>query len=280
MKKHLIYTSLLSISLSVAANFAQAQTPPNPPPSSRIENASTANLRAEENVLYHVAKARIDMTNQHNDMATKELDLAISELANVPADSKMQIQVISFDYGKKLITKSISIPIIGNKTTLESIKNNMQGIVEGDNNITNAKVEYISFNTKKKDIEKDLVEAKKAVDNNKTTIADFNLVQWRTRIIDKINKNIPYLEKTGANIVLARVMLQQKNYDSARSAVDEAKDALKNYLDTVQDAEQKKQFGLIEDDLKNISKEIDRKDPSLIEKIDNTLDKWWKKVTA
>jgi hypothetical protein len=283
VRKELFYTTILAaIAMVSSGNPAYSQTPPTiDNPTAMTIDKVESELRPEERVLDHVARARIALTNANTAEATKELDMAIAELGNVKEDNKnMQIQVISFDYGKTLITKSISIPITGSKATFDSIMSNIKSIDMGNNSITSSKVEYILFNSSRKDLEKDLKDAKQAVASNNSTLGDFNLVQWRARGVSKKNKDIPYLEKTGANIALARVMLQQKYYDAARSAVDEAESSLKEYRSTLKDANQKKQFGLMDDDLKAISKEIKKKDPSLIEKLDNSLDKWWQKVNS
>ncbi len=283
MKKELIYTTILTIALSTTNghNFANAQTDIETAPiitDRDVTESKGYEFSSQENILENIGMARVNLYHNKNQMAENNLDKAISELENISADSQnIPVQVVSFDYGNQLIKKNISIPV-GRKITFDSMKQTIEAAIEKDTKINTAKVEYITFNSKKAEMEKDLKDAKEALQKNKNAMADFNLVQWQTRIVDKKSKDVPYLEKIAANIVLSRVMLQQKHYDAARSAVDNAKDTLKIYRLSLKDNEQKKQFGFIEDDLSNVSKDINKKDPNMIEKIDQTLDKWWQKI--
>jgi hypothetical protein len=280
MKKGFLYTSILTVSFCIyGVNYIYASTPPNTVTQEVKKEPILKNylfLSPEEAVLYHVANARVYLTNGNNKMAKKEVDMAIDSFVDVKQEPNT-IQVISFDYGKGAEVKEFSIPIIGSQATNITLNGNIESFIRKGTSIDNARIEYLTFSVWDKNT--NLIEARDSILSNNIKEAELNLKMWEEKSFSKKKGDIPNLENARANIALARVMIQRDNYSAAKTAVAEASNALRTYMNTTTDKDTIREYDLMASELEDIIKDIDENIPTRLKQIDNKLEEWWEKMS-
>ena len=146
--------------------------------------------------------------------------------------------------------------------------------------VTDAEIVYLTLDLSGDSVNRHLNEAINAVDQREINVAQDHLEDLMDDVIT-VDKSVDVpLDKAQDNIALARSFIAAKNYDGARYALKHADDALDAMERDDRYDPYKKSLATMRHEVNGLEKQVAKKDPTLLNKVDAKMAKWAKELKS
>ncbi len=142
--------------------------------------------------------------------------------------------------------------------------------------VTDADIVYLTLDLSGDTVEKHLTAAETAIAANDLKLADKHLAQLVEAIVTVDSKASMPNVKAQDNIALARNFIAGKNYDGAAYALKHADNALDEMQKDSNNKARLNDIATMRKDVNELQGYIAKKDPTMIQKADAKINKWWK----
>lgn len=146
---------------------------------------------------------------------------------------------------------------------------------QNDLAVTDASIVYLSLDLTDGRAETFLDDARTAIDANDLKKADTALARLTNAVVSVESRSPVPHDKARDNLSLARQFIEGKNYDGARYALGHADEALNEMQNNDIYASQRTAIIAMRKDMIDLQDKITRKDPTVLEKADRQIQKWW-----
>ncbi len=232
----------------------------------------------------HVNYARVAMATKKSELAKQHLTQARNMVTLIKGATAEQRRITSVESGRIVYAydtehKYHYFPIQTGPVQVKEISN---GPIWAKNDlaVTDADIVYLTLDLTDDKAETYLGAAEAAITANDLKEADNQLAKLTEAVVTVDSKISVPNDKARDNLALARSFIASKNYDGARYALKHADDA----LDEMQKDEAYKTHHpdilVMRKDVSDLQGFITAKDPTMIEKADSKLDKWWKELKS
>lgn len=235
---------------------------------------------AASNFVEHVNYARVSLAMKNVDLAkqhitqARNMALLVNGLAVEQRHvTKVESGRITYHYDTEY--KYHYFPV---RTGPVQMKEISSGSSWSENNlaVTDADIVYLTVNLSGDQTEAFLNKAEAAIAASDLKEADNQLAKLTDSVVTVDSKASMPADKAKDNIALARNFLAGKNYDGARFALSHADSALDEMQRNDIYANRKVDIIAMRKDVADLQSYITKKDPSMMEKADAKLEKWWK----
>jgi hypothetical protein len=265
-------------SLSIAANSITSQTmkTAGTPVSATAINDPRI---AAGNFVEHVNYARVALAMKNADLATQHIAQARSMMTIIDGATVEQRRITDVGSGRiayqyETTYKYHYFPI---QTGLMQVKEISNGPVWAANDlaVTDADIVYLTLDLTDNKAEKYLQSAVTTIAANDLIEAYIQLAMLIDAVVTVDSKISVPSDKARDNIALARNFIAGKNYDGARYALKHGDDALDEMQRNDAYKAHYKDIISMRKDISELQTFITKKDPTMIEKADKKLGKWW-----
>ncbi len=142
--------------------------------------------------------------------------------------------------------------------------------------VTDADIVYLTLDLTDNKAETFLSATEAAIAANDLKEADNQLAKLTDAVVTIDSKISVPSDKAHDNIGLARNFIAAKNYDGARYALKHADNALDEMEQSDSYKARRPEVIVMRKDVNYLQDVVTKKDPTLIEKADHKMDKWWK----
>lgn len=236
-----------------------------------------AHLSGGEKLIDYITRARISIFHKKKAEAERILASAIADIHSLDKENEL-MKVIILEYGDSLLPKDLILPLKREDITLDSLKQTMYPVRKRKTKIYQAKIQLIHIDADNaKVILQRLGRIKGYVEKDNNYLADFLLGRLQSKIVQGMKgHDLDDIQLARDNIVLARALIEDRQYDAANNAIEYTKG---EFLD-----EDGKLHGNkmeeARDQLSLVSEEIKRRNPKLIKKIDMSLKRSWEGLST
>ncbi len=266
------------------------------------ESTSAQYLTSKERLLDNLAHTNVAIQKGDKEGAKGRLDQAMKQAKNIKPEIKQECKmdanglclkdmvnldksrqgmpVIDVEYKDGKATANLLIPVKDHQVTAESIDRSIKSAISDKAEITDAKLAYVAPTINKEALVENLQEAKQELNGNDAASASKTLEKAQDILVVEDAASAPPIQNAKDNIALARTMIGKEAFDSAGAAVKEADESLNKMEKKSVTAEQKQKVQKARAELASISEVIKRKDPSLLDKTDDRLKKWWEELST
>lgn len=243
-------------------------------------------VKANKGFLAALYNAQIGLHKENKAESSKYLDEALgyvdglrSSTKNIQNADKVQYgnrRAVELQFGSVILPETAVMPVFDNKMTVESLKDDLKidGVERGT--IRDAEVKYLRFDVDKQDIREQLLEAKKEVGKGDFTGAAVDVRQIQRDMLEDNEDSVSARVRALDHITLTRYLVSMAEYDAARESLKSAEDALGDLKDETED---RVVISRIKGEVKGLEQTIAKRDPSLMDKIDKTLGKWFDELS-
>lgn len=144
--------------------------------------------------------------------------------------------------------------------------------------VTDADIVYLTLDLTGDKVTTHLAEAEKAITAGDMKLADKHLAELVEATVTVDSKVAMPSVKAHDNIALARNFIAGKNYEGASYALKHADDALDEMQKNEADKARITEITMMRKDVKNLQEYVAKKDPTMIQKSNAKMDKWWKEL--
>ena len=289
-KQYLLMTTILSTSIllgSMAPSFAADTITTNTVTTSNapISKEALADPRvAAERFVAHVNYARVALAMKNGELARQHITQArnmVTIITNATPEQRRISDVaagrVNYDYDLK--HKYNYFPIEAGRVEVKQVSD---GPIWAKNSlaVSDAEVVSLSLDLTNDKAENYLSRADADIVASKYMEAEAELGELTDAVVTIDSKVSIPLDKARDNIGIAQAFIQAKNYDGARYALTHADEA----LDAMQkDEAYKEHFTDIiamRKEVKDMRDVTTKKDPTTVQKVSASIDKWSKELTA
>lgn len=282
--KTLLITSMLSSAIILpayaadsitAATIKQANLP--------ISNAEIADPRVGASAfIEHVNYARVALAMKNTDLAKQHIIEARNVAAFIKDTPTEKLRITEVQSGRVIYQyeteyKYHYFPINAGPVQVKTIDN---GALWAKNSlaVSDADIVYLSLDLTGNKVESYLTASEKAITAGNLKEAGNQLAKL-TEVVVTVNSetSVPS-DKAHDNIALARNFLAGKNYNGANYALKHADEALDEMLKADAYKEHREEIVAMRKDVSDLQSYIAKKDPTMIQKADAKMDKWWKEL--
>lgn len=286
--RNLLLTTILSTSLvlgfspyAMAADSITAGTVKTA--ASPISKEAMSNPRvAAGSFVEHVNYARVALAMKNTDLAKQHITQARNMMTLIKGATTEQRTITEMESGRIVYQYDTEyqyhyFPI---QTGPVQVKQMSNGPIWAKNDlaVTDADIVYLTLDLTGDKAETYLNDADAAIAAKDLKEADNVLAKLTDKVVTVDSKTSVPSVKARDNIALARNFIAGKNYDGASYALKHADEALDEMQ---QDADNKIRIDSItamRKDVSNLQATITKKDPTMIQRADAKLDKWYKEL--
>jgi hypothetical protein len=285
--KTLLITTVLSTGLIVntpaafAADSITAGTVKTA--SAPITKAEVADPRlAASGFVEHVNFARVALAMKNTDLAKQHITQAHNMIALIKNSAIEQRRVTEVESGRVVYQydteyKYHYFPIQTGPVQVKQVDNGPVWAVN-DLAVTDADIVYLTLDLTGDKAENYLNDAEKSIAAADLKDADNQLAKLTDSVVSVSDKiSVPSI-KAQDNIALARNFFASKNYDGAGYALKHADEALDEMQNSGNYKSHQSEIISMRKEIADLRNGISKKDPSIIDKANIKLDKWWKEV--
>lgn len=238
---------------------------------------------AAERFIEHVNYARVAIALKDSAMAKQHIAEAremVAVLKNIKVEerriTKIQSGRIVYEYETNVknhyfpIEKLDAGPVEVKKVDNGPVWANAKGIA-----VTDAEMVYLSLDLSNDKAEKGLEDAWIELERNDASKAQYALEKMIGTIVSVDTTIDLPLDKAIDNIALTRSFIAAKNYDGARFSLKHADKALETLEKDARYSARKNAMTTYRKEVADLQNTLKSKDPTVFEKADITLDKWW-----
>lgn len=252
---------------------------------SPITKAEMADPRvAATGFVEHVNFARVALAMKNTTLAQQHIAQArtmVLVIKNATAEQRVIRQVESGRIVYKYDTeyKYHYFPIQTGPVQVKTMDN---GPVWATNDlaVTDADIVYLTLDLTGDKAETHINEAEAAITANNLKLADDHLAQLTEAVVMVDSKVAMPSVKAHDNIALARNFIAGKNYEGASFALKHADDALDEMQKDDNNKARLADITAMRKDVSNLQETIAKKDPTMIQKANAKMDKWWKDLNS
>lgn len=235
---------------------------------------------AAERLLQHVNYARISLAMKNLSQAKSHINEArslVAVLKNASAEDRKVTRVESgrLIYKNEPKWRNYYFPI---ETGPIDVKKVSTGPFWAENKgaaVTDAEIVYLTLNLNGDRAETALGQAVAHIDKGDYPAAQSALASLiEDTVIEEKTADLP-IEKARDNLALARSFIARRNYEGARFALGHAKDALDEMDKDERYRGRKDRLTAMRGEVYRMQQDISRNDPTLIERADAIIQKWW-----
>lgn len=228
----------------------------------------------------HVNYIRVALAMKNTDLAKQHITQArnmVAVIKNATVEQRRITEVesgrIVYQYDTKY--KYHYFPI---QTGPVQVKQMDNGPVWATNDlaVTDADIVYLTLDLTGNKAEIHLGEAEAAIAAGDLKLADNHLAQLTDAVVTVDNKIPMPSVKAHDNIALARNFIAGKNYEGASYALKHADEALDEMQKDNNNKARRDSIVVMRKDVSNLQDYIAKKDPTMIQKANAKMDKWWK----
>jgi hypothetical protein len=144
--------------------------------------------------------------------------------------------------------------------------------------VTDADIVYLTLDLTGNDAQEYLNKADSEITQNNLKNADKQLAQLTDKVVMVDSQESVPSDKARDNIALARDFIAGKNYAGASFALSHADDALDEMQRSDGYEMERDSIIAMRSDVKDLQGYITKKDPSMIQKADAKMKKWWEEL--
>lgn len=284
--KILLITTILSSAIILPAYAADSITTATVKQASLpISNAEIADPRvAASTFVEHVNYARVALAMKNTDLAKQHIIEARNVAAFVKDTPTEKLRITEVQSGRIIYQyeteyKYHYFPINTGPVQVKKIDN---GSMWAKNSlaVTDADIVYLSLDLTGNKVEAYLTASEAAITAGNLKEADKQLAKLTDAVVSVDSKASVPSDKAHDNIALARNFLAEKNYDGASYALKHADEALDEMLKADAYKEHRTEIVSMRKDVSDLQSYIAKKDPTMIQKADAKMDKWWKDLKS
>lgn len=234
---------------------------------------------AAQSLVEHVNHARVAMALKNSDLAKKHITQAQNMVTLITGATAEKQRITEIESGRIVYQyeteyKYHYFPI---QTGLVEIKQIDDGPAwtKSDLAVTDADIVYLTVDLTDNKAATYLKDAETAILKGNLREADNQLARMVENVVKVDSRvSVPH-EKARDNIALSRRFVAGKNYDGARNALNHADDALDEMQNSEGYKSRRKDIIAMRQEVNDIQQIIGRRDPSILEKLDNKMETWW-----
>jgi hypothetical protein len=250
-----------------------------------ISNAAIADPRvAATSFVEHVNYARVALAMRNIPMAQQHITQAQSMITLIKGIAPEQRRIQSVQSGRIVYEydtphKYHYFPV---QTGPVQVKKMDNGMIWSKNSlaVADADIVYLSLDLRGDQAETYLADAAAAITAKDFKGADSKLAALTEAVVTVDSKVTVPSDKARDNIALARNFIAGKNYDGARFALKHADEALNEMQTDDRFIGRRPMLTAMSKDISELQDYIGRNDPTMIEKADKKIDKWWNELSA
>ncbi len=237
---------------------------------------------AATSFIEHVNFARVALAMKNADLANRHIAQAESLVAVIKNSTAEQRKITEVETGRVIYQydtdyKYHYFPI---EAGLAEVKQMSNGPIwaKDDLAVTDADIVYLTLDLTGNKTENYLNEAKKAIISSNLKDADNQLAKLTDDVI-KVSDEIALPNVVAHdNIALARSFIAAKNYSGASYALKHADEALDKMENNPEYKSHNAEIISMRKDVSELQANIAKKNPTLINKANAKMDKWWKEL--
>lgn len=284
----LLLTTILSTALTIGGiSFSEAAdsitTSTAKTASEPMSNAEIADPRvAAAGFVEHINYARVALAMKNKELAKKHIIQARNMAAMITNASVEKRRVTELESGRIVYQydteyKYHYFPITTGPVQVKEMSN---GPVWAKNDlaVTDADIVYLTLDLSGDKVNGYLNDADAAIANNNLKEADSQLARLTDAVVEVDSRVSVPADKAHDNIALARNFIAGKNYAGASFALNHADDALDEMEKSDAYKERRVNITAMRKDVSDLQATITKKDPTMIQKADAKMDKWWKEL--
>jgi hypothetical protein len=230
----------------------------------------------------HVNFARVALAMKNTDLARQHITQARNMVTVIKSATVEQRVITEVESGRIVYQydteyKYHYFPI---QTGPVQVKTVDSGPVWATNDlaVTDADIVYLTLDLTGDKAEIHLGEAEAALTVNDLKLADEHLAQLTEAVVTVDSKIAMPSVKAHDNIALARNFIAGRNYEGAHYALKHADDALNEMQKDNNNKARLADLTAMRQDVRNLQEYIAKKDPTMIQKANAKMDKWWKEL--
>lgn len=230
----------------------------------------------------HINYARVALAMKNVDLAKQHLSQARSMVMLIKGAPSGQWHVTEVGSGRIVYEydtehKYHYFPLQTGPVQVKQVDN---GPIWAKNDlaVVDADIVYLSLNLTGDKAEKYLKATETAIAEGKLKEADKQLAKLTEEVVTVDSTVSVPNDKARDNLALARNFIAGKNYDGARYALKHADEALDEMQKNSSYKARHPDITAMRKDLSELQGYITKKDPTMIQKADAKLDKWWKEL--
>lgn len=234
---------------------------------------------AAQRFVEHVNYARVALAMKDNALAQSHIGQARNMLAVVKAANADQRRVqrletgrVTYDY--KTSNKYYYYPFGSGPVQVKTLKSGPFWAKKGIA-VTDAEVVYLSLDLSDDDAAEYLNKAEAAIQKGDISEADEQLADLTDDVVEVDDTVVTPSVKARDNIALARYFVAARNYDGARYALRHADDALDAMEGDDRYQADRAAITAMRKDVNALEASVEKNDPTLLDKADKKLEKWW-----
>lgn len=279
-KKLLMLTTIFTISgashLAIAANNVTDQIAKQPSAAISSHTENVAFEYSARKILGYASEARVALDNKQNDIATAYIDNAVNEMDKV-RNTQNFLETVGIQFGRVYYGKNNSyyIPVADDSYAVRTYTKGPFWSANKTTAVRDVGVITVDISINPEKATEHLQEAKAKIEANDVTAASKELKNLLDESIRETTKVTEPLITSEDNIYLTRILIRQQNYDGARFTLKHAKAALKDYEATIKVPAHRAGINSLHKEIDNLDNTIKQKDPTLLQKSTDTVDKLW-----
>ena len=288
MKTTLLLTTILGTGLtlgytlssfsadSITAGTIKTATAP-------ISNEAISDPKvAAASFVEHINFARVALAMKNTDLAKQHITQARNMETIVKGATAEQMHITGIESGRTVYEYNTQykyhyFPIETGPVQVKQIDN---GSIWAKNSlaVTDADIVYLSLDLTGNKADTFLNAAETAIAANNLTEADNQLAKLTDAVVTVDSKASVPSDKAHDNIALARNFIAEKNYEGASYALKHADEALDEMQKADTYKEHRQEIIDMRKDVSDLQGYIAKKDPTLIDKANTKIGKWWKEL--
>lgn len=281
----LLLTTILSTTLLFGvANAADSIT------TSTVKTANEPMSKAEisdprvaaTGFVEHINYARVALAMKNTELAKQHIIQARNMAAMITNSGVERRRVTELQSGRIVYQydteyKYHYFPITTGPVQVKEMSN---GPVWAKNDlaVTDADIVYLTLDLSGDKVNGYLNDADAAIANNNLKEADSQLARLTDAVVEVDSRVSVPADKAHDNIALARNFIAGKNYAGASFALKHADDALDEMQKSDAYKDRRVNITAMRKDVSDLQATITKKDPTMIQKADAKMDKWWKEL--
>ena len=222
--------------------------------------------------------AEADRVPENTPASDSDESIAVDTAAaeNIYQDIYAERKVLEVEFGSTLMPEKAVMPVTDGQVTVAAIQKalNIDGLKKGA--LRDVDVRYIADDIDGDVLREQLDQAKDELVKGDYYGAQYDLLQIQRGMLADGDNVVPAQTRARDNISLTRYLVGAEEFNAARETINEAEAA----LDDLEGSEQQvSDISEIKGEVASLRKQIEKRDPSMFEKIDKKLESWWKKLS-
>lgn len=277
MKRATIYIAATLLATGAVATYATTPSAETTEQVREMQVAPYAGMSDSKQVLLFLSQAERLVSKGDDTFAKMHLNEAMSAAARLPAspqasDHIHRVTLVTLRDG----TLERQLMLMQPANITEPLSFSPEALPVDKKTITKAEVVYIQPAWNKADVLVGLNKAMRAIETGKSNAVTPEFNKLHELLITDNKHNVSERRAAQDNVALARMLLQAGAYDAAKQALANADTHISNVAEN-NDASPKRfeEIATMRNEMADVSKVIERNDPSAFKTLDAKLEKWW-----